>query len=372
VDESGRERIVPSLLWQLERLTSRHELFVYVLRYHETPRSYQLRGATVRDLGRPTGLFRQYRAALRAVREDGPLDLLHGFWALPSGLVAALAARRLGIGSVVTCDSGEFVALPEIGYGSQLRWRQRTAVRWAARLATRTLVCSDYQRALARAHGVEAGVVPMGVDTGLFRPSADVDGPPWRLLHVASLSPVKDQRTLFSAFRHVVDAGLDAELHVAGEDTMAGAGAACARECGIERRVVFHGLLTSEDLVPLYQRSHLFVLSSRHEAAGVVALEAAACGVPVVGTAVGYLADWAPERAVAVPAGDAVALGRAIVDLLRDRDRRRQIASAARQWVTAHDADWTAHQLDAVYRAVSSTKRPPHGGLADGNGGRGA
>src|SRR5438045_2860747 len=59
VDASARDRVVPALLWLIERLARRHEVHVFVLHYHRTPRSYPLLGAMVHDLGRvdwPPGL----------------------------------------------------------------------------------------------------------------------------------------------------------------------------------------------------------------------------------------------------------------------------------------------------------------------------
>ena len=368
VDESGTERVIPSVLWQIERLARRHELFVYVLRYHAQPRSYPLLGATVRDLGRPAGFIRQHTAARRALNADGPFDVVHGLWALPAGVVATSVAKRLGVPSVVTCDSGEFVALADIGYGAQLHWRQRIAVRAATRLATVVTVCSAYQAELARRCGVTAEVIPLGVDTSVFRPPAPRQpGPPWRLLHVASLNPVKDQRTLLEAVRLVRAQGVDVHLDIVGEDTLDGAIERTAREKALDTHISFHGPLRSGDLVPLYQRSHLFVLSSRHEAAGVVLLEAAACGLPIAGTAVGYLADWHPQRAVAVPPRDPAALAAAIVSLIRDPDRRAQLSRSAGEWTLAHDADWTADRLERLYERIRAVQRPPDRHLAEGD-----
>ena len=348
-DRGGREHVIPTLLSLVERLARRHDVVVYVLRYHARASTYPLLGATVRDLGRPTGIRQQFARLVDALKADGPFDVLHGYWALPSGLVGAAAGRRLGVPSLVTYDSGEFVALSDIGYGSQLHLRQRAAVAATRWLATDMTVCTRYQATLARSHGIAPHLLPFGVDCAVFVPADRPEGPPWRLLHVGSLNPVKDHRMLLHAFQALVRTGVDAQLDVVGEDTMAGSMPGLAQQLGVANRVTFHGFRPTDSLVPLYQRSHLFLLSSRHEAAGTVVLEAAACGVPVAGTAVGYVADWAPDRAVAVAPQDADGLAQAIQALLGDPPRRARLATAARDWVLAHDADWTATEIERVY-----------------------
>ena len=127
---------------------------------------------------------------------------------------------------------------------------------------------------------------------------------------------------------------------------------ALARTLGVDGQVTFHGFRPTDALAAFYARAHLHVVSSRHEAASVAVLEAASTGLATVGTAVGYVADWTPDRAVAVPVGDSAALADAIVALLHDPSRRQRIASAARAWTIAHDADWTAQQLERVYAEV--------------------
>ena len=352
-DASGRQ-VIPTLLAFVERLARRHDVFVYVLRYLSQPATYPLVGATIRDLGRPTGTRQQYDRLITALNDDGPFDVLHAYWGLPAGLVTAFAGRRLKIPTVVTCDSGEFVALSDIAYGSQLRARQRLAMRVTTRLATQITVCTEYQARLAAAQGCATRTIPLGIDSSAFVPAARSEGPPWHLLHVASINPVKDHDTLLRAFQQLLDHGVDAHLDVVGEDTTAGAARRLAEQLGIGDRVCFPGFKTSSELIPLYQRSHLFVLSSRHEAAGAVVLEAAASDVPVVGTAVGYIADWAPEQALAVPTRNPTALCAAILELLQDRDRRDALARRARQWTLAHDADWTSREFDHLYATLAT------------------
>ena len=363
-DRSGRERVIPALLSLIERLARRHDVAVYVLRYHERPCAYDLLGATVHDLGRPEGIRRQLHALVQGLRRDGPFDVLHGYLVLPAGLVTVLAGRRLGIPTVVTADSGEFVSLPDIDYGLQRQWRHRLAVKVTTRCAARLTVCSTYMQHLARRFGCNPHVIPLGVDCTTFHPAAGdgglgEPGPPWRLLHVASLNRVKDQPRLLHAFRRVVDAVAPAEvrLDIVGEDTLGGSIQELARTLAVDSHVTFHGSLPTEALVRHYQRAHALIVTSRHEAASVVALEAAATCVPVVGTAVGYLADWSPHGAATTTGSTAEDLAHAITTLLKEPRRRRAMAAAAQRWALTHDADWTSTQFEHLYETVQRPHR---------------
>ncbi len=359
VDRSGRERVIPALLWLIERLARRHTLHVFALRHYPEPCTYDLLGATVHDLGRaggPSGfrsLF-QARQLIRALRHAGPFDAMHGYWALPAGLLASLAGRWLGIPTLATFDSGELVCLPDVGYGQQCSWRGRLAVALTARLATRLHVCSEYMEGLARAAGLQADRIPLGVDVQAFdRPMAPPPGPPWRLLHVASLNRVKDQATLLRALTRVVERVPDVHLDIIGEDTLGGVLQAQCAALGLNRHVTFQGFQPTDRLPAFYRRAHLLVLPSRHEAAGVVVLEAAASGLPTIGTATGYIADWSPSGACGVPAGDATALADGILTLLGDPVRREGLAREAAHRVRTHDADGTTHALEQLYGEMS-------------------
>lgn len=359
---SGRIEVVPLWLSLLERLARRHEVHAFELNHLDRPESFTLHGAHVHELGAPgrraiVGKAAQYRALRAAVAEHGPFHLLHGFFADPSGLVTAALGRRLGVPTVVTFDSGELVSIPTIGYGSQRSWRGRAVVALAARWASCVHVCSRSMERLARAHGLHVKRVPIGLDLAATpaMPMAP-PGPPWRLLQIASLNRVKDHRTLLEAVARI-PREIPVELDLVGEDTLGGDLVAHARRLGIIDRVTFHGFVPHADLPPLRARAHLYVQSSRHEGSGAAVLEAAAAGLPLVGTRVGYLADWSPDGATAVDPGDAAGLAEAIVELLRDPDRRRLQASVARPFAHAHDVDWTVAALEQLYDEVIERQR---------------
>jgi glycosyltransferase involved in cell wall biosynthesis len=364
VDRSGRERVVPVLLWLVERLARRHDVHVVVLDYYAEPCTYPLLGATVHDVGRVTGPpgFRRVRLAKRlseVMARIGAVDIVHAYWGMPAGVVAVPIARRLGVPIVVTLSSGELVRHANIRYGLQRRWIDRRAIAHTVKHATAITVPTAYMARLltehagpapaARAQAMDATVIPMGIDTTQFAVGHRSEGPPWRLIRVGSVNAVKDIPTLLHAMAALPP---DVALDIVGEDTLGGAMQLLTSQLGIERRVTFHGWQPTDRIAGLFGAAHLNIVSSIHEASNVTMLEAACAGVPTVGTAVGYVADWHPDRAVAVPVGDPRALADAITALLHDSARRTMLADAARRWTLAHDADWTASAFESLFTRI--------------------
>lgn len=354
---SGREQVVPSLLALFSRLARDHEVHAFALRHLRHASTYDLLGFTVHDLGRPSAPFgwkpwAQARALRKAMSASGPFALVHGFWGDPAGLLAAKAGRHFGIPSIVTCDSGEFVAIPAIGYGSQRTARGRATIQDACSLASRVHVCTRFMAQQARDHGCSATVIPLGTTarSSLSRQRiATKDPGVFRLLQIASLSRVKNQQLAIDAVA-LLSRRIDVHLDLVGEDTLGGELQASVRELGLADRITFHGFVPQDELPPLFDSADLYLQTSLHEAAGVSVLEAASAGVAVIGTRVGYVADWTPDCAVAIDDRSAGALARAIEQLLTDPDRRRALASAAHAWALAHDADWTARAFERLYQ----------------------
>ena len=147
VDRSGTERVIPSLLYLIERLARRHDVHVFALHHSFEPCTYEFQGAIVHDLGRvraPRGLgrFARARRLKNAVADVGGFDVLHAFQALPAGHAATVVARRINVPCIVTFNSGEWVTMPEIGYGLQRRWRDRQTVQRVAAGASLVTVCT--------------------------------------------------------------------------------------------------------------------------------------------------------------------------------------------------------------------------------------
>src|SRR5690349_11587524 len=98
VDRSGTERVIPCLLWFVERLVKcGDEVHVFALRQEAKAGQWPLLGARVHNAGGSNPLVRGARmlAALRREHRRAPFDVIHALWAVPQGALASVAARAL-------------------------------------------------------------------------------------------------------------------------------------------------------------------------------------------------------------------------------------------------------------------------------------
>jgi glycosyltransferase involved in cell wall biosynthesis len=156
--------------------------------------------------------------------------------------------------------------------------------------------------------------------------------------------------------RRLADADIDFTLDIAGEDTLDGCVQRMVVELALEDRIRFHGFLTQAELRPFVAAADILVMSSLHEADPVVALEAAALGVPTVGTRHGHIRDWAPDGALAVDNGDDRALAAAVAALIRDDGHRLGTAANAQASALREDADWSAARITTLYEELHGNK----------------
>jgi glycosyltransferase involved in cell wall biosynthesis len=359
VDRSGEVRVIPALLALLKRLAARHEVHVYALYQEPRPDEWPLLGAHVHNIGGPGGRLGLLRAvaAIRAEHRAAPFQVLHAIWSGACGVVAVGAAKLLRLPSVIHVAGTELVALPEIGCGGRLTWRGRLREALVLRGATALTAASVPMLEQLGALGLGGQRLPLGVDLEAWPSRAPVRRDPLatlRLVHVASLNRVKDQATLLRAAALLARRDVDFHLDIVGEDTLGEQRQSLARELGVADRTTFHAFLTQARLRPVLAAAHVHLVTSLHEAGPVALLEAAALGVPTVGTRVGHLAEWAPEAALAVDIGDADALARAIARVDADEDLRLRLAHEAHRRALREDADHTFTLVDELYGALAS------------------
>jgi D-inositol-3-phosphate glycosyltransferase len=216
-------------------------------------------------------------------------------------------------------------------------------------------------------------VIPCGVDTELFQPMARAAakdllelGPEPLLLYVGRLAPIKGLDTLLEAMRRLP---LGATLLVVGgeqDEPDRDHGARLrqlATSLGLEARVRFLRAQPQHRLRLFYAAADATVVPSYYESFGMVALEAMACGSPVVASRVGGLATTVKDgtTGVLVPEGDPRALADALGRLLADAPLRERLSREATRW--AHEHRWPC-VAEAVCRLYSALRPVALGHLA--------
>jgi|ERR1700676_279934 len=359
VDRSGEYRVIPALLALIARLSLHNEVHVFALNQEPEAAEWPLAGARIHNIGSRHTRLHAVRA-ICALHRFSPFHVVHAIWSGACGQVAVSAGRILGIPSLVHVAGGELVALRDIGYGGRLSWRGRLREALVLRGASAVTAASATMIQALTQLGVPAQRLPLGVDLSSWpprNPTRREPASPGRLIQVASLNLVKDQSTLLRALASLRAARIRFEMDIVGDDTLQGEIQALAGQMGLSRQVRFRGFLTQRQLRPLMAAADLMIISSRHEAGPLALLEAAVAGVPTVGTAVGHVAEWAPDAAVAVPVGDSAGLASAIGRLLNDEGLRLGIAREALRRATREDADYTAGRFQALYTSLPARGR---------------
>ena len=349
IGRDTEHHVIPALMWLIERLARRHDVHVIALRQERQPASWHVLGANVHNIGAAAGRLGALRTILR-LHAERTFDIFHAIWAGDPGEIGLAAARMTRRPFVVHCAGGEFTWLPDIAFGSTPARQARA--RFVVRHADRVTAASSVMLDAARAAGCHPIRVPLGVDTALWTPQPprprETDRPA-RVVHIGSITPVKDHAMLLHAVARMKER---VQVDLIGEDTSNGVVQDLARDIGIADRVTFHGYLPQARALPIVRAADIMAVTSRHEAGPVAMLEAAACGVPTIGTPVGHVRDWAPDAALQVPFGDADAFAAAAIRLLLDDPRRIMLARRAQELALHDSADWTSAQFEQIYTAL--------------------
>jgi glycosyltransferase involved in cell wall biosynthesis len=180
----------------------------------------------------------------------------------------------------------------------------------------------------------------IGVDCEAIRPRDTAEETP-TILHIARLAEVKGTEYLIRAFAAVARSHAAAALVIIGDGPLKGRLQALARSLGVERRVRFLGGLPHAEVLAWLRKAALLVLpsirtaSGRVEGLGMVLLEAAATGVPAIGSRIGGIPEGIldGQTGALVPERDAEALARRMAALLDDPAARHGMGTAARAFV---------------------------------------
>jgi D-inositol-3-phosphate glycosyltransferase len=237
----------------------------------------------------------------------------------------------------------------------------------AANVVERAELLRDYA-----AHAHRVATIPCGVDTELFVPgdragarrALGLDARPV-LLWVGRIAPIKGLDTLLEAVGRLHDAGNRVRLLIVGGDADEPRnGHERALRAQIERRglaeaISFVGPQPQDVLPSYYAAADVTVVPSYYESFGMVALEAMACGSPVIASRVGGLVTTVRDGVTGflVPDGHVGALAERITALVDDPDLRWRVGREGVRWAAQHRWPCVAEAVCREYASLQPSAR---------------
>jgi len=288
------------------------------------------------------------------------LDLVHAHYAVPHATSAWIAKEMLGRPEfrIVTTLHGTDITL--IGQDPSYRPITQFSI---AKSDGLTAVSEFLRRETVEQFHISRDairVIPNFVNLDKYRRDAypclrakfSVEGE--RIItHISNFRAVKRVQDVVSVFANI-SARIPARLLLVGDGPERVRAQEQAALLGVSDRVIFLGKQNS--VAELLACTDLFVLPSENEAFGLVALEAMACGVPVVSTDVGGLPEVMsePPAGYMLPVGDVEGMAEAVMPVLTDNDLWYEASALARSKAERFSADRIVPMYEGCYQEVLS------------------
>ena len=258
-------------------------------------------------------------------------------------------AKIRGIPVIVNYRGGE----ADVFFDKAFAW-----IKPSLRRADAIIVPSGFLEAVFGKRDFSTSIVPNIIDLSRFQPEIGF-GLSWKadfpqIIVTRNLEPIYDNATALRAFDIVKKTFPSAALILAGSGPERQALEKLAARLDMTDAVTFTGRVDNEGMAALYRRADVMVNPSLADNMPISVLEALASGVPVVSTDVGgvpYLVEHG-KTALLVPAQDPVAMADAILALLNEPGRARQIREAGLAAVQQYTWPSVRDRLLRIYGQV--------------------
>ena len=190
-----------------------------------------------------------------------------------------------------------------------------------------------------------------GIDLNVFYPDSKIQKIPFKLVTVASADvPLKGLDYLLKALSDLAEVYSDISLSIIGEQKKGGHTERLIKKLNLEKRVNFFSNLTQEDLRKTYCEAELAIIPSLYEGFGFAAIEAMACGVPLISSSGGALPEVIKDTGIIIPPKNVKEIYNSVDYLLSSPHIAKELAEKGLQRANSKFS-WAAiaKKLEKVY-----------------------
>ena len=179
-----------------------------------------------------------------------------------------------------------------------------------------------------------------------------------RVLYVGRVDPEKSLGNVVTAFAGVAEEVPEAELVIVGDGTDRRHLIDLAQALGISDKVKFPGRIMPPDVTEIYRGATMFATASETETQGIVLIEAAATGLPLVAVDAGAVSELCQNKknGVLCKPGDLVGMTDAMVSILKDADLQQKYGEKSLEISKKHDLNRTLKRFEEIYEEAITLK----------------
>ena len=206
-----------------------------------------------------------------------------------------------------------------------------------------------------------AEYVEVGLNSNYFKPpKKKTSKETIDYLFVGRLAKIKNLSYLMEGFHEALKENKKIFIHIVGEGGERSGLEKLAEKLNISNFVKFHGVLFKENLLKMYQNSDVFVVTSKYESFCMAVTEAMACGLPVIGTNVGFLPNLIipGETGLLVEPNNTKELKEKILFFTRNKEKAKEFGRRARNFIK-ENYSWeeSAKKIEKIYyEAINRNK----------------
>ena len=291
---------------------------------------------------------------LRSLRKDHAYDILHYFFSFPTGLLSFLPHAYPKTPYVVSLRGSDVPGYDP--YNVKLQFLHKLMLplnKEVWRRASRVVALSTSLKEMAHAKlpKLTIDVIPNGIEIDLFQTLECENESDCKHLFI-SVSRLVNRKGIDLILRAIAELNDESiELLIVGTGNYETHLRHIVRELGIEKVVRFYGYCPREELPALYNKACAFILPSHAESFGMVFGEAMACGLPIIGTNTGGIADLVEDDCgILVDCGDVEQIKKAIVKMKNSAKLRKSMGDRGQKRINTHFT-WEAvtDQYEKIY-----------------------
>ncbi len=224
------------------------------------------------------------------IKEKGKPDLIHVHVPIKAGIIALTIFKQLKIPYIVSEHSSLYLKVAENNFYTRsfyFRYHTKKIFKQAAAVTNVSAAIAKVLKSMFSLDEVK--IIPNVVDATLFYYKPKEKNKIFRWLHVSSMSPLKNVDKIIQTFSNISSIINDWELIICG--SINEKYQKTVEQLNLQTKIKFTGEVSYEEVAHLMQLADAFIMFSKHENFPCVIIEALCCGLPVVASNVGGIAE---------------------------------------------------------------------------------